>query len=198
MSSTDLVAAAAEAQEPLDPNTLADVGAWVVSSLRDAEWAFENVGESEAEVASIDEMEADAHARIKARADELRAKALRRAEYFRGRLAEFATANKADLLLGKKKSRELLAGTFAWRTKNKGGALVVTDKDALASWLAGQDPSLFRVTLSPEMTQLQKLFHEQGIVPPGCDFKPEVEELTLKANPLPLLSSTPPAKEMKP
>jgi phage host-nuclease inhibitor protein Gam len=189
-----IIEAALATQEPMEPDAIVEKGAWAPQTIRDVEWALEMAGESEAEVASIDEQEADAIARIKARADALRAKAERRATYFKGRVAEFASAHRADLLVGTKKSREFIAGSVAWR--KKAGGLVVTDKAALEAWLATQDPSLFRIKLEPEMKALKALLDTQGIIPPGCDLRPEVEELTVKTNPLPTLS--PPAMEKKP
>jgi phage host-nuclease inhibitor protein Gam len=195
MNPTDLVTAAAAAQEPLEADAIVEKGAWAPQTIRDVEWALEMAGESEAEVASIDEQEADAIARIKARADSLRAKAERRATYFKGRVAEFAAAHRSELLVGTKKSREFIAGVVAWR--KKAGGLVVVDKAALQAWLSTQDPSLFRVKLEPEMDTLQKQFKETGIVPPGCDFRSDTEELTVKATALPQLSASI-QKEMKP
>lgn len=190
MNPTDLVTAAAAAQEPLDPSTLADVGAWVVASIRDLEFALECIGESRAEMDSIDAQQADAFARIKARADMLKEKALRRVTYFEGRAAEYLEAHRSEILIGKKKSREFIGGKVAWRAK--GGRLIVTNKDELAAWLTTQDdPTLMRVTVAPDMKALQDMAHTKGIVPPGTDWDPERDELHIESVPLPTLPSTP-------
>jgi phage host-nuclease inhibitor protein Gam len=189
-----IVEAAAAAQEPLEPLAIAEAGAWAPKSIRDVEWALECVAESEAEIASIDEQLSDLIARATARAEKLKASAANRVAFFKGRVAEFAENHKAELLIGRTKSRQFLSGTVAWRRKP--AKLVVTDKDALAKWLETQDPSLFRVTVAPEMRALQELTTTTGIVPPGTDYEPERDELTVKATPLPTLNAAPDRKEL--
>jgi phage host-nuclease inhibitor protein Gam len=191
-TANDLVAAAAEAQEPMEPDAIVERGAWTPQTIRDVEWALECIAESEAEVAEIDGQLADLIARATAKRDILAGRAQRRIDYMKGRVAEFAVANRADLLVGKAKSRNFLSGKVGFR--KRGGKLRVDDKEALAAWLSTQDPSMFRIRLEPEMAVLQKQFQTDGVIPPGCTFESERDEVYVEAAPLPTLS--PPAKEL--
>jgi phage host-nuclease inhibitor protein Gam len=189
MNPTDLVAAAAEAQEPLEPDAIVERGAWTPQSIRDVEWALECIAESEAEVAEVDGQLADLIARAQARRDLIASRAQNRIDYMKGRVAEFAVAHRADLLVGKAKSRNFLSGKVGFR--KRGGKLKVEDKKALEAWLAGQDPKFFRVSLAPEMAALQEQFQKDGVIPVGCTFESERDEVYVEAAPLPTLS--PPA-----
>ena len=189
MNPTDLVTAAAAAQEPLEADAIVEKGAWAPQTIRDVEWALECVAESEAEVAEIDGQLADLVARATARAETLKARAQGRIDYMKGRVAEFAVANRADLLVGKAKSRNFLSGKVGFR--KRGGKLKVEDKKALEVWLSTQDPRFFRVTLAAEMAELQKQFAQDGVVPPGCTFESERDEVYVEAEPLPTLTAAP-------
>jgi phage host-nuclease inhibitor protein Gam len=184
-----IIEAALATQEPMEPDAIVEKGAWAPQTIRDVEWALEMAGESEAEVAEIDGQLADLVARATARAEALKSRAMNRVTFFKGRVAEFAVANRADLLVGKAKSRNFLSGKVGFR--KRGGKLRVDDKEALTAWLAGQDPSLFRVTLAPEMKALQEQFARDGIIPPGCTFENERDEVYVEAAPLPTLSPAP-------
>jgi phage host-nuclease inhibitor protein Gam len=184
-----IVEAAAAVQEPLEADAIARDGAWAPRSIRDVEWALECIAESKAEVADIDAQLEDLITRAKARAEKIKGPAQNRIAFFSGRVAEFAEGHKGDLLVGKKKSRDFLSGRIGWR--KKGGKLVVADKAALADWLSTQDPALYRVEVKPEMKALQELAATQGIIPPGCDFEPERDEVYVEAAPLPTLNAVP-------
>ena len=110
-----IVEAAAAAQEPLDADALATEGTWAPKNDTDVEWAFEQAGEARAYIASVKAQLADLVNRANARAEAIMAPALNRATYFEGRVAEYAQVNKDKLLVGKKKSREYIGGTIAWR-----------------------------------------------------------------------------------
>ena len=116
------------------------------------------------------------------------------ADVLRERIAAFAEPNKADILIGKKKSRELLAGTLAWRKKQP--KLVVKDEEQLLEWLPSQDPKLYRVKIQPELAALKELVATTGVIPPGCDYEPERDELSIKATPFPTLTATATKKEI--
>jgi phage host-nuclease inhibitor protein Gam len=173
----------------MEPDAIVEHGAWAPQTIRDVEWALECIAESEAEVAEIDGQLADLVARATARAEALKARAMNRVTFFKGRVAEFAVANRADLLVGKAKSRNFLSGKVGFR--KRGGKLRVDDKEALAAWLAGQDPSMFRIRLEPEMAVLQKQFQTDGVIPPGCTFESERDEVYVEASPLPTLPPAP-------
>jgi phage host-nuclease inhibitor protein Gam len=156
-------------------------GPWRIDSLSDADWALSRLAECEAEA---DEIERQAEAtiqRVRARAAELKAKAERGAGFFRFKLLEYAEAHRADILHGKKKSRDFLHGRIGWR--KAGGGLAVTDKEALGAWLRAQpiESGLYRVKVEPEMAAIQAVFRETGEVFPGCEPKPETETIHIEA-----------------
>lgn len=188
MNPADLAAAAESAQAPLDPTTIHERGEWAPRTISDVEFALECAAESESEIAALDASLKSAIARLEARADAIRSKARARADYFIARVAEFAQAHRSDILIGKKKSRDLLSGRIGWR--KKGGKLTVIDKAALSDWLPTQDASLYRVKVEPEMKALQALAASQGIIPPGCEWEPERDEIYVEANPLPVIDGT--------
>lgn len=184
MSTASLVKAAEASQEPLEdysPDAIAHDGNWRPVTIRDVEWALECVAESEAEIASIDAQLADVVKRAEARATKLKAMAERRASYFRGRVAEFAEANRGDLLVGTKKSRDFIAGRISWR--KSGGRLRVTDKKELEAWLLTQpvEAGLFRMKIEPEMRAIQEAAKRDGLVPPGTEFEPEHDTIHVEA-----------------
>lgn len=192
MSATELVRAAEAAQDPLEdfsPDVIATAGQWKPRTIRDVEWALECIGESEAEVAAVEAQLADVIARAKVRAAHIREAANRRANFFRTVVQDFANQNRADLLVGKKKSRDFIAGRIGWR--KHGGRLRVEDKDALGEWLEGQDASLYRVEVKPEMSALQAHARDTGEIPPGCVWEEEHDELYVEATPLMLPQETP-------
>ena len=185
----DIVAAAEASQEPVEGEALAPPG-WRCRSIADAEFAFECVGESEEEIRQVDAQLADLIARATARADSIKAKAQKRVAFMTSCLVAFAEENKATLLTGKKRSRELVGGTFAWR--KKGGKLLVTDKPALVEWLQEHgDPALMRIKVEPEVAAIDAMIKATGVLPPGVDLEPETDSLTCKATPLPVISGTP-------
>lgn len=191
----DIVEAAAAAQGPVEGEALAPAG-WQVRSIADAEWAGEEVGASLEEIRQVDAQLADLIARATARADAIKAKAQKRVAFFTAALTHFAETNKTDLLIGKKRSRELVSVTFAWRKKP--AKVVVTDKAQLVEWLSQHgDPALMKVTVTPDIRAIDASILATGVLPPGIDLEPESESLTVTATPLPTISGTP-SKEMTP
>jgi phage host-nuclease inhibitor protein Gam len=158
-------------------------GPWAIDSLGSADWSLSRLAECEAEAAEIDRQAEAAIAKIRKRADELKAKAARGAAFFSYKLLAFAETHRATLLgSSKKKSRDFIHGRIAFR--KKGGRLVVKDKDALLAWLATQpvEAGLYRMKLEPEMRAIQEQFKTAGEIPPGCDFEPEFEDVVIEAN----------------
>ena len=190
----DIVAAAEAAQDPVEGEALAPPG-WAVRSTADVNFAFSCKQESEAEIASIDAQLADLIALATARADSIKAKHQSRAAFFTARLVDYVEAHKGELLIGKKRSHEFLGGTVAWRKKP--AKVVVTDKEALVSWLTENgDPALMRVTVAPDLKAIDASIQASGVLPPGLDLEPESETLTVTATALPTINGTP-HKEIK-
>jgi phage host-nuclease inhibitor protein Gam len=163
-----------EAGAALDPN-------WRIESLQSADWSMRRIAECEAEAAAIDTQFEAAVARLVARRDALKSKAERGATYFRNRVAEYAERERATLLHGRRKSRDLLHGRIGWRSKAE--RLEVVDKDALVAWLSAQpvESGLYRVKVEPELRALQERFKATGEIPPGCDVKPAEETIAVEA-----------------
>lgn len=158
-------------------------GRWQIENMPSADWALARLAECEAEAAEIERQAQAAIARVKARAEELKAKAGRGANFFRFKLLDFAERHRAVILgSGKKKSRDLLHGRIAWRSKP--GRLVVEDAAALEAWLLAQpvERGLYRMKVEPEMRAIQALYAEHGECPPGCGIKVEPETISITAN----------------
>ena len=187
--SIDIVAAAEAAQDPVEGEALAHPG-WQARSIADAEWAGEELGASLEEIRQVDAQLADLIVRATARADLIKSKAQKRVAFFTAALTAFAEQNRDTLLIGKKKSRELVSVTFAWR--KKGGKIIVTDKPALVEWLQEHgDPALMRVKVEPALDAIDAMIKATGVLPPGLDLEPETESLKVTATPLPVLNGTP-------
>jgi phage host-nuclease inhibitor protein Gam len=184
-TATDLVAAAAEAQEPVDGEALAPTG-WKPkpSDLMDVlGWA----GDAQAAIDSIDAQVAVVTARIKEQADKLKAPHVRRREYALALAAECATANKDSLLTGKRRSVEFLTGKISWR--RKGGRLDIVNAEELEAWLTTQDPKYFRVRVLPEKKELTALVEATGVIPPGCEWVEPKDDLSIDVSPAPSLTA---------
>lgn len=155
--------------------------AWRIDDAGTADWALRRLGECEAEAAAIDAQYAAAVAHLASRRDELKAKAARGAGFFEFKLAEYAERCRGSLLKGKKKSAEFLHGKIAFRSKAE--RIEVTDKAALEEWLRGQpiESGVARWKVEPEMSEIQRRFRAEGLVPPGCDVKPSEETVTIDA-----------------
>jgi phage host-nuclease inhibitor protein Gam len=183
-----IIEAALATQEPVDGEALAPTG-WRARSIADAEWAGEELGASEEEIRQVDAQLADLIARATARADAIKTKAQKRVAFFTAALVEFAETNRADLCIGKKKSRELVSVTFAWR--KKAAKVIVTDKPALVEWLEQHgDPTLMRVRVEPDIKAIDAMILATGVLPPGLDLEPESETLTVTATALPQISAS--------
>ena len=100
--------------------------------------------------------------------------------YVKAEMERDATVHRAELVKGRSKTIDLPNGTISWR--KTGGRLVVTDKDALAAWCVecGPDLALYRVRTEAEMAKVQQAFRVSGVIPPGCEYEPEIESITIK------------------
>lgn len=106
--------------------------------------------------------------------------------YVKAEMERDATVHRAELVKGRSKTIDLPNGTISWR--KSGGRLIVVDKDALAAWCVEEGPvlALYRVKTEPEMARVQNVFKATGVIPPGCEYEPEVESITIKPS-MPLL-----------
>jgi len=156
-------------------------GPWMPSTIQDVDWALRRKAECEKEAAEIDSQLSAAISAARERADALKAKALRGAAFFELRLSEWANANKAEIVRGKRKSREFLHGKISFRESP--AHLEVTDKNALRDWLLSQpvEAGLYRIKPEPEMAALQEHFRLTGEVPPGTTPIETHDNLTVKA-----------------
>jgi len=162
----------------VDESDPAVQGGWQITTLTSADWALARLAECHAEQDEIDKQAAESIRRIKERAEALKAKAARGVGFFRFKLIAWAEARRADILGGgKKKSRDFLHGRIGWRTK--AGRLQVENDKALAEWLATQpiESGLYRQKLVPEMKALQAACQRDGIIPPGCTYVTEHEDI---------------------
>ena len=191
--SISIVEQAEAMQAPVEEH-LAPPG-WNVKNESDAEFAFRCVNESQAEIDNIDAQLTALIVAATERADAIKAKAQSRVSFFTAALATYAEQHKGELLIGKKRSRDFIGGTFSWR--KKGGGPVVTDKAALVSWLTEHgDPSLMRVRVEPDLVAIKASIEATGVIPTGMDIEPERDELQVKATPLPILSAPSSTKEL--
>jgi phage host-nuclease inhibitor protein Gam len=162
-------------------------GPWTVQTIGDADWAMQRLAECEEEIAELDRQAEAAQALIAHRLETLKERAARGSAFFRYKLTEWAESHQGELLHGKKRSRDLLHGRVAWRSRAE--RLVVTDREALAAWLAAQpvESGLYRIRVEPEIKALQELFRAHGDIPPGMDLEPASESLHIEPAPMPAL-----------
>jgi phage host-nuclease inhibitor protein Gam len=183
-----IIEAALATQEPMEPDALAREGAWSIAplDLSGYEFALRCAGESQAAIAAWEAAAKAAHDAIDARLADLKAKEEPRIAFFMGRVAEAAERDKDTLLLGKKRSREFLAGKVAWRRKP--AKVVIDDRAALVDYLTKNgDPDLVRVKVEPDLKAIQDRFAKDGVLLPGTSFESERDELSVEPLPTPTL-----------
>jgi phage host-nuclease inhibitor protein Gam len=145
-------------------------GPWRVENLSDLDWALRRLAQLEAEADAIRDLSDAELGRIGSRADSLAAKFNRGVAFFEAKIEEYAHSHKKQLLTGTARSRDFLHGRLGWRVCP--GHLVVSNKEALAKWLASQeDETLYRKRIAPDMDALNALHDRDGTVPPGCEYK---------------------------
>jgi phage host-nuclease inhibitor protein Gam len=156
---------------------------WEIDTIQAADWSLLRKAECEQEVAEAEAMRRAAIAEINRRADVLKAKAQRGADFFDFKLLSWMEKHRASIVHGKKKSRALLNGTVGWRAHPE--RLVVVDEKALEAWLRDQpvESGLARWKVEPEMKAIQALFAATGEVPPGCETKDAEDVPYTKAEP---------------
>jgi phage host-nuclease inhibitor protein Gam len=159
---------------------------WFPRTLADVEWALERLGEASANLAEIERQRKAAHDAIDTRADLIARKPERRAEWFDSLVVTWAKEHRDEVVRGKSKSRELLAGTVAFRAK--GEKVVVTDEAAFIEWALKESPGLVRTKYEPDMKALTAFVKAFGEIPVGVDVQAATETITVTAHPLPTLT----------
>ena len=166
--------------EQIDALVMGAEGPWRITDVEGLGWAMERGSKAEAEKDQVDRLYEAAVKRL----DAWRTQRLEAIEsgmaYLTAEMTRYATENRKALIKGKSKTIDLPTGQITWR--KAGGKLTVTDKDALAAWAVEQGPEagLFRVKTEPEMRAIQSLFAKTGELPPGTDFEPETESISIK------------------
>ncbi len=188
----------AEYRDESDPEV---AGGWTITGLGHADWALQRLGECEAEGRAAEAQYQRSVERLARRRDLLQARAARGVAFFTYKLLEYANRARKEILgSGKKKSRDFLHGTIAWR--KHGGRLKVKDKDALQAWietLSEGDPRV-RVKKEPAMKEIQERYAadeakaadaaKRGgpddldvvvVIPPGMEWDPVRDEPDVSA-----------------
>lgn len=160
---------------------LAAAQAWQITTPGSADWALSRLIDLRREAARADELEREAVARVKVRADALRARAERGRQFFESKLRSWAEANRAELLGGgKNKSVALLNGSCGWR--KSGGGLRVVDEAAALEWARQQpvEADALRVKESVNVAAIKAAFKRSGEIPSGFEIEPEIESFTVR------------------
>lgn len=157
---------------------------WRVQSVADLDFALLRIRELEAEVADAEAIRDTRIAEIQARTERLTKRARWLAGFFRSHITAYAQEHREELLgHGRKKSREFIHGSVAWR--RKGGGLAVTDREALLAWARAQpvEAELVRAKEEPALDAIKRHYAATGEVPGGMDLDPERDEIVVKAVP---------------
>lgn len=154
-------------------------GRWAIENLDAADWALRRLADLQREKAENEAIARRRIEEIQMRLATLNKRAERGIAYFEAKLTEWAKANRAELIPGKKKTRDLPSGSISFR--KKGGGLVVVDEAALLKWAEeqGLEKGLVRIKVEPALSEIKKQLGE-GEVPPGMDVEPEREEVVVK------------------
>jgi phage host-nuclease inhibitor protein Gam len=160
---------------------------WQVATKQDLEFALKRLGELKAQAQHIETAEALAISQVQSRAHALISRVNKGIEYFEKQIAAYAEENRQALLgTGKRKTWSGLHGSVSWR--KKGGRLRVADKEALCEWLRfrpddGKDLGEMKEVWSPNLSNIQRHHESTGEIPPGMEFEPERDELSITAEP---------------
>lgn len=138
---------------------------WRVHDLPSADWALSRIAQAEHELSGVDEQEAAAIARIRQRAETLRAPLLRTRDFFTAHLRMWAEDNREDICRGGRKSRTFLHGRIGFRQTPL--RLVVRDSSAFDAW--AQQAGHGRMVWTPDMETVRNQFRAFGAIPPGCE-----------------------------
>jgi len=153
---------------------------WQIQNKSTADWALSRVAMAKANIADIEAQRDEHIRRTNERADKLIEAERRTVGFMEAHLGKWATENRDALLQGStKKSLSFVHGSIGWRRRE--GRLVVVDEAALKAWLTEQDDvTLFRVSVSPDMKNLQAHYKATGTIPPGTEFVVAQEKLFIE------------------
>lgn len=162
-------------------------GPWQVQGPDSADWALGKLAEYRAQVAEVERQAEAAHAVIEARRLALVKRIGGEAAGFEAALTDYAVNHRADIVSGKRKSKDYLHGRIQFRAK--GAKLVIEDAAALAVWLEAQpaEAGLWRVKIEPDKKALDAYFEKTDVLPPGCKYEPATESITVETIDVPRL-----------
>ena len=162
-------------------------GPWQPKTLADVEWALERIGEAEDDSDQITRQAEAAFAVIEARLQAIRQKHERKAQWFRSLVEAWAVEHRGEVVRGKAKSRDFLAGSVGFRAKAE--AVKVTDEAALLEWAGANHRDLVRMKMEVDKKALASFVKSTGEIPPGVDVEPATETVVVKTSPLPTLAA---------
>jgi phage host-nuclease inhibitor protein Gam len=165
---------------------------WRLDSLSSLEWALEELAATQRQAAENVALMQQAHERLDLRLAAINRPLESRAQFLETAILEYTKSHRAELLTGKKKSREFPGGTVGFR--KTGGKLTVTDEAACLAWAKEQplEEGLYRVKVELSKSALNAHLKACGEVPPGCDLEEETEAAYVKpAADLPRLPAVP-------
>jgi len=166
---------------------IAAKGPWQIEGPDSCDWALGKLAEARAQVAEIERQAEAARAVIESR----RAAILRRiggeVAFFESAILTYAQTHRADIVNGKRKSKDYLHGRIAFRAK--AGRLVIEDAAALAAWLDTRsiEEGLSRVKTEPVKAALDAYFERTNDLPPGCKYELPTESITAETVEVPAL-----------
>lgn len=166
-------------------------GPFQIQGPDSADWALDKLGRYQQRIAEIERQAEAARAMIESRRVSLVASLGQQVAYFEALLLDYAQRARSEIVGGSRKSRDYLHGRIGFRSK--GGRLVVKDAAALAAWLETQPPEagLYRVKLDPDKKALDAHFEATNELPPGCEYEPATESISIDPVEFPQLKEIP-------
>lgn len=120
------------------------------------------------------------------------AKLDRQASFVESAIRVYASEHREEFVRGKSKSRELPSGTVAFR-KSAEKLRVVNEEE----FLAVAPDELVRVKRSPDLKAIGAAMKASGLIPPGCEYVPESETISIKPADVPVIDANT-SKELTP
>lgn len=168
-----------EVAEPFDAEV---APSWRIDGLGTLDWALAKLAGIEREQEQNRELAEAARNRVDTWLLAQNKKLDQSAAFFRGHITAYANEHKAELLTGKKKSRDLPNGKVAWR--KVGGRVRVVDGPTAIRFCEAEGLKSF-VKYEPRLAVDELLHWLSGLseLPPGtgCEIVPEEDRLTITA-----------------